>query len=500
MLDVRCEQCGTQLRLGDEWAGKKGRCPRCRHVLMLPQASSPQMGLPLSPESEVAAQSVRQSLPNPPDTSRWNVRGSKYWLAAGMAGVLVLILALLGIALRGEKDPAEPVAAVTRVDAAPVEPATPAHIPEQTSSPSTVMAQPSSEIASLPQPANASSAASQERRVRPSSRSRSQPPPRASGGLVGVSREYDDIHCQQIQLRYAVRIPAAATILEVDGVRLPVAHPGSLAERPAPLLMLPRGRHSVRFRTSDMPVEIEIDKHLLDEYEAMRKFFGLPGSIRTEELISRGARAFDVHGAPFLLNLEGAAQAKADQWDVAERQFRRALCVNPTFSPAHLNLAECLLRRNDREQAIREVLLAEAFNVGDVYGLSAALNQYRRKLGIGTDAREPADAAATSYVSTEPMSQQDHRLVAVLEGASKYAVRPEDRAKILNNLAIHFADSKRPELALYYFREALGTAKIAGPERFTLAMRILANMADTCRDAGFAEANSYQRMQQMVTP
>lgn len=447
----------------------------------------------------------------PPDTpralrqiQRWlprkQITGREYLVAGAVGGAVLLALALLAIGLRNEEaDPEPRIAAepagtqlASSAEPVPARPArpTPIPIPEEPA-----------RSASAPQPVKLPSyeqAADRPSR-QPAARS-SLPPPRTGGGLVGVSREYDDTHCQQIQLAHGIRIPAAATILEVDGVRLPVAQPGALAQRPAAILMLPRGRHSVRFRTSDMPVEIEIDTHLFDEYQAMRKFFGLPGSVNTQELLSRGARAFDVHGAPFLLGFQGAAQAKADAWDVAERQFRRALCVNPTFSPAHLNLAECLLRRKDRDQAVREVLLADAFNVGNVYGLSAAIHQYRRKLGISAEQRDPVDAAALSYVSTESISEQDRRLVAVLEGVSKYAVRTEDRAKILNNLAVHFSESGRPELALYWFREALGMAKMAGPERFRLATRILGNMGDTCRGAGFAEADFYQRMQHMVTP
>ena len=40
MLEVVCE-CGTRLRLGDEWAGKQGRCPRCDAVLQIPSLPHP---------------------------------------------------------------------------------------------------------------------------------------------------------------------------------------------------------------------------------------------------------------------------------------------------------------------------------------------------------------------------------------------------------------------------------------------------------------------------
>src|SRR5688500_12090759 len=35
MVEVHCT-CGTRLRLGDEWAGQQGACPKCGAVLNIP--------------------------------------------------------------------------------------------------------------------------------------------------------------------------------------------------------------------------------------------------------------------------------------------------------------------------------------------------------------------------------------------------------------------------------------------------------------------------------
>jgi tetratricopeptide (TPR) repeat protein len=318
--------------------------------------------------------------------------------------------------------------------------------------------------------------------------------------LVGISRQYDDLDCQRIQGRHGVRIPGAATIIEVNGLRLPIANPSGLAAAPAPILLLPRGTHAVRFRPSELPLEIAIDDDFVAQYGTMRTFFSVGGSIRGDELTSRGARAMDVHGAPFLLNFMGAADATQGRWAVAERKFRRALVVNPTFGPAHLNLAECLFRRNEMAEAARECALAEAFNVHDVFGLAAAITRFRRKLGEPIGRPTTADVRVESYVSTEPISEDDHRLTALLEGVSKYAIRDEERGKILNNLAVHFADTDRPQLALHHFRGALAVVKVAGPERFELAAQIFSNMSRVCRRAGFEEAAEYERMRHLVSP
>jgi tetratricopeptide (TPR) repeat protein len=288
--------------------------------------------------------------------------------------------------------------------------------------------------------------------------------------------------------------------VEVDGERLPIANVAQLQASPSPVLFLSRGVHAVRFRPGERPVEVVITEHLSDTYRDMQQFFDVHGEIRTEELTSRGARAMDVHYAPFLLNFLGASYAARDEWDAAERKFRRALHVNPMFSPAHLNLAHCLMRREQLEDAIREVQLAEAFNVGNVFGIASGISSFRRQINLSLDRPDVIEFTTALYVSTEPTSVEDERIVALMQGISKYAVRAEERGKILNNLAVHFADTGRPELALEYFRGALDVVKTAGPERFTLARQVLSHMESTCQEAGFTEAEEYGAMQALVRP
>lgn len=319
-------------------------------------------------------------------------------------------------------------------------------------------------------------------------------------GLKGVSREYDDLECRRIQARHGVRVPPGATILQVDGARLPVVLPVRLAESLAPILFLPRGTHRVAFRPGEKPVDVAVASSPSDVYGAMRRFFGVGTAVRQEELLSRSARVMDVHGTPFLLNFSGAGYASAGDWGAAERKFRRALAINPLFPPAHLNLAECLVRRSAHAEAGREIVLAEAFNVGDVFGLAGSIGELRRRLADPRGPALPIDAASLSYGPAEPIREEDRRMVAVLEGASQYAVREEERAKILGNLAVHFAESGRPELALAHFRNALACLRGADPEpRYRLARQMLGQMSDVCRKASFGEADEYRQMSVSLT-
>lgn len=319
-------------------------------------------------------------------------------------------------------------------------------------------------------------------------------------GLAGVWREYDDLHCQRIQAEHGVRVPPGAAMIEIDGKRLAVENVAALAESPAPFVFLPRGEHAVRFRANESLVEVHVEGHLGDEYRAMRAWFGFPSSPRLPDLLQRGAWAFDVHTTPFLLHLMGNVHVRQGDLAAAERKFRRALRINAAFAPAHLNLAHCLLQRADQQQAAREVLLAEAFNVGNVFGLSRQVAECKRACGLKADEPATIRLEPRAYVGSEPMDVVDERMVALLEGLAKYAVDDLERAKILNNLAVHFADGRKPELALDHFRNALAVLKLAGPERFEVARRVFANMSDACRAAGFAEAEEYDAMLELVLP
>lgn len=326
------------------------------------------------------------------------------------------------------------------------------------------------------------------------------PSSQGSGGLAGGSREYDDIHCQRIQLEHGIRIPAAATIIEINGQRLPLANVAALQTSPQPVLLLPEGEHAVRFRPGDQMVLVKVARPFAATHRAMRQFFRMDETPLVDELFSRSARAMDVHRAPFLLNLSGGVNVLAGQLPAAERKFRRALRVNPTFAPAHLNLACCLHQRGKVPEAIRELRLAEAFNYGNVYGLNAALYELRRDWQAPSDSG-PMECDPAAYVSPEPLSEEDRRLVALMEGLARYAVKAEDRGKILNNLAVHFAERRQTELALEHFRAALAEFRVADPaQRYLLARHVLAQMSRVCRQAGFDEADEYERLQQLVRP
>ena len=70
MVEVTC-QCGTRLRLGDEWAGRRGKCPRCGAALQLPALA-------------VTGSSRSPALPNVPTMTEAGVKGMNVALWSGL--------------------------------------------------------------------------------------------------------------------------------------------------------------------------------------------------------------------------------------------------------------------------------------------------------------------------------------------------------------------------------------------------------------------------------
>ena len=52
-ITVRCE-CGKEFETGDENAGRKGRCPVCQRVVIVPQPNNPYAASSVAPVFETA--------------------------------------------------------------------------------------------------------------------------------------------------------------------------------------------------------------------------------------------------------------------------------------------------------------------------------------------------------------------------------------------------------------------------------------------------------------
>ena len=99
MIKFKCSECGKNLRVKDNAAGKRGKCPQCGAVLHVPAAES---RVPFDePESVPAAPPVQPSpaAPQPvapqPAHITVNVKGAKATSGFGIAALVLGILACL---------------------------------------------------------------------------------------------------------------------------------------------------------------------------------------------------------------------------------------------------------------------------------------------------------------------------------------------------------------------------------------------------------------------
>ncbi len=62
MINFNCSECGVKIAIKDEFAGKKGRCPKCKAVLTIPAAAAPpdpgEYDLALEDGSEAEARGI----------------------------------------------------------------------------------------------------------------------------------------------------------------------------------------------------------------------------------------------------------------------------------------------------------------------------------------------------------------------------------------------------------------------------------------------------------
>ncbi len=292
-----------------------------------------------------------------------------------------------------------------------------------------------------------------------------------------------------------VRIPPLAKMIEVNGMILPIGDIEQIQKSTFPYLLLPKGTHSIRFSPNEKPLVVKIDEHFRDFYDRLRRHYGLPKSVDDDRMLEACVDALDAYRQPFLLNIHGAYYELQKQRPEAIRKWKRALRLNPTFGPAHLNLAVALLSEGNISAGTRELDLAEVFNVGDVYAITEAIWNIRAQYNLHSDKENKAKFAIENYLPDGRLSTKDRRMVAMMRGLSKYPVDPGERAKILNNLAVYFTSQNKPQWACEFFREGLNELKAHRDDYRRLAVEIMRHMRDACDELEMqSEAAEYAKV------
>jgi len=107
-IPVHCPACAYAFKVGDQYAGKKGKCPKCGTVLHVPE-----WVLPRAEELPASTAPTLAPLPNVPSSSaravpRRKISSPPWWIGATAGGVMALVALLaIGYVMLGPDDSAD---------------------------------------------------------------------------------------------------------------------------------------------------------------------------------------------------------------------------------------------------------------------------------------------------------------------------------------------------------------------------------------------------------
>jgi tetratricopeptide (TPR) repeat protein len=324
-------------------------------------------------------------------------------------------------------------------------------------------------------------------------------PPPVNGTAASVKRSSKDTGTVLALADFGVPVPAGATGIEVDGVSLPLRNIQTLTGQRNVTLVLPLGKHVVRFSKGDTPRVVEPSRWFIDGYrEAMAR---VQEGVRWDfdRLLDLSRQSLDRFSEPLVPHFWGNYYWQEGEFEAAARHYTWALEITPTFAPAYFNLAALHHQQGNSAAAHRYLRLADLWNIQNAYGLSAALGALRGAMGALQ--LDPDNDDADWYISAhDEMTVRDRDMIAVLQSSAEFAPRLAERAKILNNLGAYFEHTGRPEYALQSYRSAAAVLAATGvdAEERRVILGILENLARVCRSASMPEYRRYERLQAMM--
>jgi tetratricopeptide (TPR) repeat protein len=491
-VQARCS-CGYQMALADEWAGKQGRCPECGHVLQIPakKAGGPPPTRPAAPPAEPRPPALPEAQAMPEFASGQspltNLLHNPAWIAilvlgVGLAGVGVFLLTRD----TPTDDPRAAAPGIGRSDEREAGSVPPTDAKNETARPSVPLKQ------RTPQ----DTASVQVKRPAAAKIEAEKPPADPAVATAGPTRP-SDLHAWAMS-DFGVVIPAGAVAIEIDGVTLGAKSVDELARAGRTVLVLPLGKHLIRFPGTNFSELVEPRRWFLDAYREAAAQVKEGDRWSFDRLLDASRRTMDRFTEPLVPHLWGNYYWQEGEFDAAARHFVWAAQIAPTFAPSYLNLAMVEHQRGNASAARRYLRLADLWNAQNAYGLALISNSLHAALGDSKTANDEEPDWLTA--SESALSARDRDVVAVLRSAAAFTPRPAERAKILNNVGAYFEHEQKPELALENYRLAAGVFAAEKPtaEEGRVIQGILENLARVCRNARMPEHRRYERLQAMV--
>jgi tetratricopeptide (TPR) repeat protein len=146
-------------------------------------------------------------------------------------------------------------------------------------------------------------------------------------------------------------------------------------------LYLPQGVHEISQGSARETVHVT--ESYADRYTKERsRLTTNKGTIDFVALVKQKTNEMEHPQEAFLLNLAAHHYLKNKRYKAAKRILKRCLAQDPTFPPAHLNLAWVLCELKEKDAAINELRLAEDLDSQGTFGLERGFALLRRNLSI----------------------------------------------------------------------------------------------------------------------
>jgi len=291
-----------------------------------------------------------------------------------------------------------------------------------------------------------------------------------------------------------ISIPAGST-LRIDGVaQADLAKLAFQAGDPIGSLSipLPPGTHAVGLHEAGSS-QLQSSSGFLDYYTKQRARYRRDGELDLGKLIQAAVATRGFFPEPIVPHLFGNYYFEQGELEAAERFWNLAIQTNPTFAPAHLNLAYAAHQRGDSQVASHQWKLATAFNVQDAFGIGDHASSLAESLTLdGT--QSPFDGQ--DYWSSRKLSARDLDVIHVLLAMRDQFRSSSERAACLNNIGVYLAQEVgQHDAAMFFFHQARRElAQYPDSAATQTNRKVMDNMVNAAQAGEFVETDVYRRL------
>lgn len=261
-------------------------------------------------------------------------------------------------------------------------------------------------------------------------------------------------------------------------------------------LFLPPGKYRVS-QGSDVQT-VSVSNSYGDHYfKEVERLTDNEGQIDYDRVVAQIVNELSHPQEAYLLNLLAHHYLKRKKYDAARRTLFRALTIDPSFAPAHLNLAWVYLKKKQEKECEFELRLAEDMDATGTFGLERGAAVIRHGLSYKKKTPVKLDAARYQFKLTV-----DDPVVDACFLFEKFAKTPLDAISAQNNAALRLLKLGHFEQAQGLFFKAL---KVLSEQRPTvhgrlIATTIYANLARLYKTAKWAESREIPAIERVFPP